>query len=303
MGDKVTVQEDWLCVCSGCEIAVLDLHESLLDVLQAIEFVRIPVLMDIKDFDQHTTVGILSGGIRNEENEHVAKKVRETSDIVIALGSCAAFGGIPGANNINLMPDIKQAVLTTTSTAPDQELPTKEVPKLFDTLRPISDVIKVDYFIPGCPPTPQTIAHVLTALLQGQEPQLSQRNVCDDCDRHRDEKRIKEIKRGIEANGEPEECLLNQGFLCMGPATRDGCRAECPHANAPCTGCYGPADGSYEQGAAMLNVVASAYGLDEDPSVDLEELSKEVYDPIGTFYRYTMPVSFIKAKVTENTKR
>ncbi len=303
MGDKVTVQEDWLCVCSGCEIAVLDLHESLLDVLQAIEFVRIPVLMDIKDFNQHTTVGILSGGIRNEDNEHVAKKVRETSDIVIALGSCAAFGGIPGVNNINLMPDIKQAVLTTTSTAPDQELPTKEIPKLFDTLRPISDVIKVDYFIPGCPPTPQTIAHVLTALLQGQEPQLSKRNVCDDCDRHREEKRMKEIKRGIEANGEPEECLLNQGFLCMGPATRDGCRAECPHANAPCTGCYGPADGSYEQGVAMLNVVASAYGLDEDPSVDLEELSKEVYDPIGTFYRYTMPVSFIKAKITENTKR
>ncbi len=303
MGDKVTVQEDWLCVCSGCEIAVLDLHESLLDVLQAIEFVRIPVLMDIKDFNQHTTVGILSGGIRNTDNEHVAKKVRETSDIVIALGSCAAFGGIPGVNNINLMPDIKQAVLTTTSTAPDQELPTKEIPKLFDTLRPISDVIKVDYFIPGCPPTPQTIAHVLTALLQGQEPQLSKRNVCDDCDRHRDEKRMKEIKRGIEANGEPDECLLNQGFLCMGPATRDGCRAECPHANAPCTGCYGPADGSYEQGVAMLNVVASAYGLDEDPSVDLEELSKEVYDPIGTFYRYTMPVSFIKAKITENTKR
>jgi F420-non-reducing hydrogenase small subunit len=303
MGDKVTVQEDWLCVCSGCEIAVLDLHESLLDVLQSIEFVRIPVLMDIKDFNQHTTVGILSGGIRNTDNEEVAKKVRETSDIVIALGSCAAFGGIPGANNINLMPDIKQAVLTTTSTAPDQELPTKEVPKLFDTLRPISDVIKVDYFIPGCPPTPQTIAHVLTALLQGQEPQLSKRNVCDDCDRHRDEKRIKEIQRGIEANGEPEECLLNQGFLCMGPATRDGCGAECPHANAPCTGCYGPADGSYEQGVAMLNVVASAYGLDEDPSVDLEELSKEVYDPIGTFYRYTMPISFIKAKVTETNKR
>jgi F420-non-reducing hydrogenase small subunit len=302
MGDKVTVQEDWLCVCSGCEIAVLDLHESILDVLQAIEFVRIPVLMDIEDFNQHTTVGILSGGIRNEENEHVAKKVRETSDIVIALGSCAAFGGIPGANNINLMPDIKQAVLTTTSTAPDQELPTKEVPKLFDTLRPISDVIKVDYVIPGCPPTPETIAHVLTALLQGQEPQLSKRNVCDDCDRHRDEKRMTDIKRGIEANGEPEECLLNQGLLCMGPATRDGCGALCPHANAPCAGCYGPADGSYEQGAAMLNVVASAYGLDEDPSVDLEELSNEVYDPVGTFYRYTMPVSFIKARVTENKR-
>ncbi|HYA60531.1 MAG TPA: hypothetical protein VED16_00430 [Candidatus Acidoferrum sp.] len=299
MGDKVTVQEDWLCVCSGCEIAVLDLHESLLDVLQAIEFVRIPVLMDIKDFDQHTTVGILSGGIRNEENAHVAKKVRETSDIVIALGSCAAFGGIPGANNINLMPDIKQAVLTTTSTAPDQALPTKEIPKLFDTLRPLSDVIKVDYFIPGCPPSPDTIASVLTALLQGQEPQLSKRNVCDECSRTRDEKKIIDIKRTIEANGNGEECLLNQGFMCLGPATRSGCGAQCPDANSPCAGCYGAADGSYEQGAAMLNVVASAYGLDEDSSVDLEELSKEVYDPIGTFYRYTMPVSFIKSKVVE----
>ncbi len=302
MGDKVKVQEDWLAVCSGCEIAVLDLNETLLDVLQAIEFVRIPVLMDIKDFDQHTTVGILTGGIRNEENEHVAKKVRETSDVIVALGSCAAFGGVPGANNINSMPDIKQAVLTTTSTAPDQELPTKEVPKLFDTLRPLSDVIKVDYFIPGCPPEPETIASVVMALVKGEQPQLSLRNVCDDCTREREEKRITGIKRPIEANGTPDECLLNQGFMCMGPATRSGCGAKCPNVNVTCSGCYGPADSSYEQGAAMLNVVASAYGLDEDSSVDLEKLVDDVYDPVGTFYRYTMPVSFIKGKVTESKR-
>ena len=303
MGDKVKVQEDWLCVCSGCEIAVLDLHEALLDVLQAIEFVRIPVLMDIKDFDQHTTVGILTGGIRNEDNLHVAQKVRETSDIIVALGSCAAFGGVPGLNNINAMSDIKQAVKTSTSTAPDQEIPTsKELPKLFETLRPVSDVIKVDYFIPGCPPDAFLIAEVLTALLKGEEPQLSNKNVCEDCPRERKEKRIEDIKRPIEANGTPTECLLNQGFMCMGPATRSGCGAQCPQVNATCTGCYGPTDASYEQGAAMLNVVASAYGLDEDSSVDLDEMVKDVYDPVGTFYRYTLPVSMIKAKVTENKR-
>jgi len=303
MGDKVKVQEDWLAVCSGCEIAVLDLHEAILDVLQAIEFVRIPVLMDVKDFDQHTTVGILTGGIRNTDNEEVAKKVRETSDIVVALGSCAAFGGVPGVNNINSMPDIKQAVLTTTSTAPDQVIPTsKELPQLFDTLRPVSDVIKVDYFIPGCPPDSSVIASVLTALLEGKEPQLSNKNVCEDCPRERKEKRIADIKRPIEANGTPTECLLNQGFMCMGPATRSGCGAQCPQGNAPCNGCYGPTDASYEQGAAMLNVVASAYGLDEDSSVDLDEMVKDVYDPIGVFYRYTMPVSMIKAKITENKR-
>lgn len=88
----------------------------------------------------------------------------------------------------------------------------------------------------------------------------------------------------------------------MGPATRSGCGAQCPQVNATCTGCYGPTDASYEQGAAMLNVVGSAYGLDEDSSVDLDEMVKDVYDPIGTFYRYTLPVSMIKAKVTENKR-
>ena len=85
----------------------------------------------------------------------------------------------------------------------------------------------------------------------------------------------------------------------MGPATRSGCGAQCPQVNATCTGCYGPKASSYEQGAAMLNVVASAYGLDDDDTVDLNEMNKDVYDPIGTFYRYTLPVSLIKAKVTE----
>jgi len=85
----------------------------------------------------------------------------------------------------------------------------------------------------------------------------------------------------------------------MGPATRSGCGAQCPQVNAPCTGCYGATASSYEQGAAMLNVVASAYGLDDDGTVDLNEMTKDVYDPIGTFYRYTLPVSLIKAKITE----
>ena len=151
--------------------------------------------------------------------------------------SCAAFGGVPGLNNINAMSDIKQAVKRRRPPAPDQEIRIPKIPKLFDTLRPVSDVIKVDYFIPGCPPDAFLIAEVLTALLKGEEPQLSNKNVCEDCPRERKEKRIADIKRPIEANGEPDECLLNQGFMCMGPATRSGCGAQCPQVNATCTGC------------------------------------------------------------------
>jgi F420-non-reducing hydrogenase small subunit len=116
--------------------------------------------------------------------------------------------------------------------------------------------------------------------------------VCDDCARKKDVKKIKKFYRSFQIVPEPEICLLEQGLICAGIATRGGCGAPCPAANMPCTGCYGPVEGVIDQGAHFLSAVASV--IDSNDPAEIQQIINGIPDPAGVFYRYSMPESLLR---------
>jgi F420-non-reducing hydrogenase small subunit len=209
--------------------------------------------------DKSITLTLFNGSIRNEENEHIAKLLRQKSVFLVAFGSCATEGCIPGLANLSSTEQIFEAAYESVSTDnPDHirpqynfEMPegTLHIPVFYPTVRTLDQVIDVDYFMPGCPPESHQIAAVVDlviAALKG-EAELPPKGsvigaggstVCDDCPRTRNVKTIKKFVRIHEVkNVDPDLCLLEQGILCNGPATRNGCGALCPSAGAACIGC------------------------------------------------------------------
>ncbi len=258
----IKVAQEWFAICGGCEVTILDLGESLLELLPELEFVHMPVLMDHKIYGQtgelsqvdipKADVGIISGSVRNEENKELAEKMRQSVDFLISMGSCACFGGIPALANQFSVEDIYQRVYKGNSTTDPGETPTVGLPPLTDRVYSVDEVVKVDLELPGCPTTPSMFAAAVMHLLKGTPFALDQKSVCDQCPTIREKKAVSELKRpleSVEGVGEPLEtvrCFMEQGFLCQGPATRAGCGGmeggvpRCIAAYMPCRGCFGP---------------------------------------------------------------
>ena len=262
----VKVASEWLNSCSGCEIAILNLGEALLTVLPHLDFVHFPVLMDHKYYGQtgagdvhhleipEAVVGLVSGGIRNQEHLEVAEAMRKSCQVIVALGTCATHGGIPSLINQFGNDDLLDRCYHTETTDPGADAPTEDLPPLLDRTYALDEKVKVDIYLPGCPPHPDQIAEVLTALLEGRAPELPTKSVCDTCPTIRDGKgKLTKMRRFTEnAHYEPGRplgemhCLLEQGLLCMGPVTRAGCAGNdgegprCLIARVPCRGCFGP---------------------------------------------------------------
>jgi F420-non-reducing hydrogenase small subunit len=280
----VKVASEWLNSCSGCEIAILNLGETLLAVLPQLEFVHIPVLMDHKYFgqtgegDTHhldippAVVGLISGGIRNQEHLEVAEAMRRSCQVVIALGTCATHGGIPSLINGFENEALFERYYRGSETTDPHANPNDPVlPALLDRTYALDEKIKVDLFLPGCPPHPDQIGEAIVALLEGRAPQLPTKSVCDTCPTIREGKgQVKKVRRFIQnAHFEPGRplsemhCLLEQGYLCMGPVTRAGCAGSqgvaprCLVARVPCRGCFGPVQHDGNQLLDMLNALAS----------------------------------------------
>ncbi len=291
----VKVASEWLNSCSGCEIAILNLGETLLDLLPQLDFVHIPVLMDHKHFGQlgektqmeipKATVGLLSGGIRNEEHMEVALEMRKKCDILIALGTCATHGGIPALINSYTNKEFLDDYYSTDSTDPGGKVPSNGLPPLLDRCYALDEKIKVDIYLPGCPPHPDQIAAAILSLLAGETPDLPFKSVCDTCPTIRKGKgEIKTIRRFTKSpEFDPDKplsemrCLLEQGYLCAGPVTRAGCAGNngeaprCISARVPCRGCYGPVRQEGNQLLDMLNALASN-GIDINTIPDRDNL-------------------------------
>lgn len=169
---KVRVATTWLECCSGCHMSFLDLDEKLVELLSKIEFDASPIT-DIKDFHP-VDVGIVEGAVGNEEQLEVLKKIRENSKILIALGDCACFGGIPAMRNFFDKDEVLRRVyIETESTVnPKKVIPHEDVPKIFPSVKSIDQFVKVDVYVPGCPPDPRAIEYVLKELLEGRIPVL-----------------------------------------------------------------------------------------------------------------------------------
>jgi F420-non-reducing hydrogenase small subunit len=320
---KLKIAFYWAASCGGCEIAVLDINEKILDVAQIADIVFWPVAMDIKYKDvealddNYIDVTFFNGSIRNSEQEHMAKVLRKKSKTLVAFGACAHEGSVPGLANFNNKEEIFDQVyvkdvsnINPQSTVPKTESKVKEgtlkIPEFYDTVKTLGQTVDVDYYLPGCPPPTKLIAAAIDAIAAGKLPPKGsvlapQKAVCDECPRKRDNKKIDKIYRTYEKQPDPEKCLLEQGILCMGPATRSGCGAQCLNADMPCTGCGGKAPNVPEQGAAMISALASILGYDKEKytAEEVDELISQIKDPAGTFYMYSLPASLLKRKVVK----
>lgn len=170
---KVKVATDWLAGCAGCHMSLLDIDERIVQLLELVEFTSSPIT-DLKHPPKEgVTVGILEGAVSNTHNVEVAKMMRERCDILIAIGDCATFGGIVAMRNLpGTAACLKRAYLETESTVDGLIPDSPELGMPLDEVTGVDKVVKVDFFIPGCPPSADTLFYALTELLAGRTPVL-----------------------------------------------------------------------------------------------------------------------------------
>ncbi|MBL8152602.1 MAG: oxidoreductase [Anaerolineae bacterium] len=321
MNSKPKFAMYWAAGCGGCEIAVLNIHEKILDVDANFEVVFWPVAMDAKYKDVEAmpdgaiTLTLFNGGIRNSENEELAHLLRRKSQILVAFGSCACEGCIPGLANLSTRESIFEAAYNSISTDnPDQIRPqptwkapegTLQIPEFHPILKTLDQVVPVDYYMPGCPPESHQIAAVLDLVIQalhgketlpppGSMIGVGSSTVCDECPRARNLKSIKQFTRIQDVSSiDPNLCLLEQGIPCNGPATCSGCGALCPKAGAQCIGCYGPAQGVLDYGARLISAFASV--IDGNEPAEIERVLDTLPDPVGQVYRFNLAGSLLRA--------
>ncbi|MEW6669793.1 MAG: oxidoreductase [Thermodesulfobacteriota bacterium] len=311
--------------CSGCDIAILDLNEKILNLVELVDIVYWPTAMDfkLKDLEGFKSgeidVGIYHGTVRTSTHEHTAHLLRDRAGAVLSFGSCACFGGIPGLCNLTSREEVFRTVYQDTASTvnPDYVTPQTEVrvgdfdltlPELSQEGRALHQVIDVEYSLPGCPPVVEQIEKlvpILKLVQAGEFPPkgtviASDKTLCDECPMRRDNKSISRVVRTHTIIPTPGVCLLEQGLICMGPATRGGCGARCIKALMPCRGCMGPTAEVKDQGAKMVSALASILGVQQEKDLTAEQLAKligGVKDPVGTFYRFTLATAFLNKKV------
>ena len=455
---KTSVAFMQLSSCWGCHQSLLDSSLTLLHVLPELEFVYWPAVVDFKleDLenyeDKSVDVGFCEGMVRTEQDKANAKLMRKKCKILVGMGSCAVYGGIPGMANLYSKEDLlKRKFEDEGYVDGGSKTPDHHVPGVLDSIPLLGDIVKLDALLPGCPPKSGNIVGLIASVLgqsntkvdeqksmcevcpletclleenklcygpitaagdpigqlakgypvlgefgltknvhednaqklltqisaapmkkdrvnksveamimllsstplgylagkadpirgvkldpesvkmkkiqtsEGNEinvvdytkegyPDIvnnlvgavladlktnpdyedSAKTVCSQCDRNLEDKAIEKFKRDYEGFPDQEECLLNQGYVCMGPITKAGCGATCPRANSPCLGCYGPALNVEDFGAKALAYFPSLCA--DDP----EAIEKFFSDPAGLFNRFTQVSSTISKRVEEN---
>ena len=173
--EKTKLATIWLSGCSGCHMSFLDQDELLVDLAKKIQLVYSP-LVDVKTFPENVDVTLIEGAVANEEQLDLLKEARARTKVLISLGDCAVTGNVTALRNA--WEDSDKAILEKEfidNSDVNPKIPT-EVPKLLKKVRPLHEVVKVDYFIPGCPPSAGLINYVLTELLAGRTPNMEGRS-------------------------------------------------------------------------------------------------------------------------------
>ena len=266
--------------CEGCYVSLIDAHEGLIELAEGVELVYSP-LTDGKEMQQADVV-LVEGAITTESDVAKLKQAREMSTTLVAIGSCAALGGIGGLRNLYTREEVLSAVYG------EGTVPSDGLPAITPSVKAVSDVVEVDISVPGCAPKTETLMSAVTAALAGEEWEMPRRNMCDECKREKKtllEHSAEFVSDTVFAEMEldeidPERCFLEQGLICMGPMTREGCGARCTAANVPCRGCQGPSRDDFEQGGKMVDALAAILPAGAIMIMD---------DLIGTGYRFSMP--------------
>ncbi len=315
---KLQIALYWGAACGGCDVAVLDTNEFILDVAAVADIRMWPIAMDgkYKDIeameDGELDLVIFNGAVRNSENEYVAKLLRRKAKVMVAFGSCAHIGGIPGlANQFSKEEIFDRAYLDNPSIEPGNrtvplpecqvEAGTLDIPYAYKRVYKLDDIVPIDYYVPGCPPLPAQIKAVLLAVVTGKLPArgsvvgASHRTVNDDCKRTRAERKIKKFYRPWQILQDQSVCLLEQGIVCCGSATRSGCGVRCPNSGMPCRGCYGPAPNVKDQGAKIVSALASI--VDSKDPEEIDRILADIPDIMGYAYRFGLPASMLQRRM------
>jgi F420-non-reducing hydrogenase small subunit len=333
MADKIKMAVSWAAACGGCDVSVLDTEEHVLALAALADIVYWPVAMDFKRAEllalppKSIDIGLFNGAIRTSEQQQDAEVFRDKCKVLVAFGSCACFGGIPGLANVADREQIFDVAYQSTPSTenPDGLRPQTvtpcqggelTLPAFFDTVKTLSQVVAVDVVLPGCPPPVERVVDLIgVAERYAQTGELppagtviaDDKALCDRCPRRdtREGGRIAEVLRPHEALADPERCFLDQGILCMGLATRGGCGTTCIKANMPCRGCFGPTAEMLDPGAEAISAIGSIAGQANENFVPAHEMKKAVRsirDPLGTFYRFTLPSALIPRAVVDEPK-
>lgn len=227
--------------CAGCEVSLLNAE----DWIGRRELAYMPLILSAEDVPEVETL-LVTGGVGTEEDEYRLRVAASRAHEVVAVGTCALSGGVA---NIGDRDDVREVYFS---------LPgRRHVPRILTKCHPIDAVVDVDLYLPGCPPTPE----LFMAALFDREGFQGSTTVCIECGRKKTRDRPAELLGFQSGRVDPELCLINQGYLCIGSSTRGGCRAPCPRAGHPCVGCRGPSNGfisrsSEEWFAAIQKVFA-----------------------------------------------
>jgi F420-non-reducing hydrogenase small subunit len=217
--------------CAGCEVSLLNAGEWV----DQYKLVYMPLVISAYDVPA-VDVLLVSGGVRTDEDSYNVRRAAQRAGQVVAVGTCAISGGVASLGDRD---DVRSLFLAETGR--------RHVPRLLPRCHPIDAVVEVDLYLPGCPPTPELFLAVLSDPAEFK----ASRIVCQECGR----KKLKDVRPtkiiGFQQGQvQPDICLINQGYLCLGTSVRGGCRAPCPHAGHPCVGCRGPSDALISKGSA-----------------------------------------------------
>ncbi|MEW6553182.1 MAG: hypothetical protein AB1384_02715 [Actinomycetota bacterium] len=277
-----------LSSCLGCQMVFLSLEEYLFTLINENNVIHAPFIMDSKEQPEAELV-LVEGAVRNGDDYRKAKAVREKAERVVAMGTCACHGGVQGlANTFSAERLMRRRYEAGASF--DGE------PQLIDRLLPLDSYIGVDAYLPGCPPPLGLFRTFLEFALAGTLPSREGSSVCSECDVSGIPLPQPGPRRTTAGAPQAGKCLLEQGYLCMGPLTRDGCGANCVSELAiPCSGCRGPSNdvlcrGAVDPQGETIRRLARATG--KNP----REVQEAIADPAHAFFRYCLAEPLLRRR-------
>jgi F420-non-reducing hydrogenase small subunit len=253
-----------LSSCWGCHQSLLNAHLDLLPILPQLDIVYWPAVVDVKlkelenMEDGEIVVGFVEGVARTKQDTENAKLMRKKCKIIVAIGACACYGSVKGLANLYDKEDLIKRKFMETEAITDEnpKEPTEHVPGFEDTIVNIKNIIDVDAFIPGCPPTTDNIVAAISYLLslvgEGPESLDQGSNVCKTCDLYE------------------EGCFLNKGKLCYGPITAGGCDLMCPNSGDYCYGCFKATTNPDEKASQLLEMINNISILNPEEGASLQ---------------------------------
>lgn len=256
-----------LSACGGCHTSLFLNGESAIALLCDHNISFSTYLVDQPSISPSDVV-LVTGGLRTAEDMSIAREISRTSRKVIAAGTCAVYGGVLGAGRLH----------------PPHE--TKGLPELLEEVLPVDGVMNVETYVPGCPPPPEMMLEALRSALEGYGHPVSDATVCSECSRSVEHRAVRSWSRHPGSGAPSTSCLLNRGFLCLGPVTRGGCGAACPIRGAACIGCRGPSamvlsSQLHSLFGDMVKFVSLSTGARE------EKAAEKLAEMLRSFYLFT----------------